>query len=325
MKSLMETSPTHPIAALLRSPECVQAGAWMEGYLRVHGEVAASQPVKTPAGMPDRFSDVPIPSWPFVGAPEESRSIWTGFVEAGLLQPMGRDVFRATESGRRLLPCFPLTHLRNEERLMERFPRLCAAVRGKRVLDAGCGVGTYSFFLKSVGPRSLIALEYGDERIMVARELAGLLGEELVYLRGSVEQLPLADGSIDFIFCRVVIPLVHHERTIAEFARVLSPGGAAMVMLHRPAYYWRMLARVGLSRSHRKSMVSGVFGLLSGAIFDVSGRQPRWRVLGRQFYLSYERHGSFVRLVRRYGLQLDEWEGGAVKPYAWISKPRVTG
>ena len=44
-------------------------------------------------------------------------------------------------------------------------------------------------------------------------------------LEGTIEELPLADASADWIWCRDVLVHVDVERGLAECARVLKPGG----------------------------------------------------------------------------------------------------
>ena len=46
-------------------------------------------------------------------------------------------------------------------------------------------------------------------------------------LEGTAEELPFDDGEVDWIWCRDVLSHVDVPRTLAEFARVLRPGGAA--------------------------------------------------------------------------------------------------
>jgi len=53
-------------------------------------------------------------------------------------------------------------------------------------------------------------------------------------LEASAEALPFEDGSVDWIWCRDVLVHVDVPRALAEFARVLRPGGAAVVYVTLP-------------------------------------------------------------------------------------------
>jgi SAM-dependent methyltransferase len=53
-------------------------------------------------------------------------------------------------------------------------------------------------------------------------------------LEATAEKLPFADGSVDWIWCRDVLVHADVRRALAEFARVLRPGGAAVVYVTLP-------------------------------------------------------------------------------------------
>lgn len=54
-------------------------------------------------------------------------------------------------------------------------------------------------------------------------------------LGGTAEQVPLADASVDGVFVAEAFHWFAHERALAEFARVLRPRGALVLMWNRPA------------------------------------------------------------------------------------------
>lgn len=53
-------------------------------------------------------------------------------------------------------------------------------------------------------------------------------------LKGTAEELPFEDGSVDWIWCRDVLVHVDVPRALAEFARVLRPGGAVVAYVTLP-------------------------------------------------------------------------------------------
>jgi SAM-dependent methyltransferase len=57
------------------------------------------------------------------------------------------------------------------------------------------------------------------------------LGDRVEVVEGMIEQLPLEDGSVDWIWCRDVLVHVDARRGLAECARVLRPGGAMVAHL----------------------------------------------------------------------------------------------
>ena len=66
-----------------------------------------------------------------------------------------------------------------------------------------------------------------DEMLDLARRNAGEAGVENVeFIKGAIEELPLPDGSVDVVISNCVINLAGDKpRVLAEAARVLRPGG----------------------------------------------------------------------------------------------------
>jgi arsenite methyltransferase len=100
---------------------------------------------------------------------------------------------------------------------------------GETVLDLGSGAGADVLIsARRVGPTgTAIGLDMTDEMLGLARMNALEAGVDNVeFLRGYIEDIPLADGSVDVIISNCVINLAADKRqVIAEAARVLRPGG----------------------------------------------------------------------------------------------------
>jgi SAM-dependent methyltransferase len=54
-------------------------------------------------------------------------------------------------------------------------------------------------------------------------------------LAGAAEALPVAAASVDAVYVAEAFHWFDHRRAVAEFARVLRPGGAVVLMWNRPA------------------------------------------------------------------------------------------
>ncbi len=307
------------LRGLLDDPALVQAGAWLSGYFKFQPDAPVSLPIPV-AGVQDRCTDVRTPDWPYGTNGDASRRALARFAEAGLLQG-SCETYRQTDQGKKALSLFSLYHLRNAENLAVRFPQLSAAVSGKRVLDAGCGLAAYTLLLHRMGARAVFALDYSEDHVNLSRWIARCLnGDGIHFLRGSVEGLPLPAAAVDLVFCRVVLSLVHHGRTVSEFARVLAPGGRALLMMHGPSFFWHHLWAGLRSRRFSNAFV-GLAGLLGGLAFDLAGKEPLWKGRNRSFYMGYERRKPFQRLLDRNGLIMESWENGEPKPYVWVRKP----
>jgi 2-polyprenyl-3-methyl-5-hydroxy-6-metoxy-1,4-benzoquinol methylase len=100
---------------------------------------------------------------------------------------------------------------------------------GEVVLDLGSGGGIDVLLsARRVGPAGkAYGLDMTDEMLSLARENqrnAGLTNVE--FLEGEIENIPLADNSVDVIISNCVINLsADKDRVFAEAFRVLKPGG----------------------------------------------------------------------------------------------------
>ena len=100
---------------------------------------------------------------------------------------------------------------------------------GETVLDLGSGAGADVLIsARRVGPSGkAIGLDMTDEMLELARANAAEAGVENVeFVNGYIEQLPLPDASVDVVISNCVINLsADKPRVIREAARVLRPGG----------------------------------------------------------------------------------------------------
>ncbi len=133
--------------------------------------------------------------------------------------------------------------------------RHCPAQARGDVLDAGCGTGGFTQWLRdSYHPRRLAALDVSEEALRRCRE-RGL--RELHH--GPVEELPFPDASFDLVLSLNVI--YHREvrddlAALREMARVLAPGGC--LLLNLPALEFLRGGHdlaVGGARRYRRSQI----------------------------------------------------------------------
>ena len=109
-------------------------------------------------------------------------------------------------------------------------PTALAALReGETVLDLGSGGGIDVLLsAKRVGPTGkAYGLDMTDEMLALANENKRRAGAENVeFLKGEIEQIPLPDASVDVIISNCVINLSGDKRKVLREAfRVLKPGG----------------------------------------------------------------------------------------------------
>jgi arsenite methyltransferase len=100
---------------------------------------------------------------------------------------------------------------------------------GQTVLDLGSGAGADVLIsARRVGPSgTAIGLDMTDEMLALARANAAAAGVANVeFVKGYIEDIPLADDAVDVVISNCVINLSGDKATvIREAARVLRPGG----------------------------------------------------------------------------------------------------
>jgi len=113
-------------------------------------------------------------------------------------------------------------------------PSALAQLRpGETVLDLGSGGGIDVLLsARKVGPTGkAYGLDMTDEMLALARENQRRSSiENVEFLKGAIENIPLPDNSVDVIISNCVINLsADKDRVLAEAFRVLRPGGRLAV------------------------------------------------------------------------------------------------
>ncbi len=132
---------------------------------------------------------------------------------------------------------------------------------GETVLDLGSGGGIDVLLsAKRVGPTGkAYGLDMTDDMLALARENQRQAGVENVeFLKGEIENIPLPDSSVDVIISNCVINLsADKDRVMREAFRVLKPGGRFAVS--------DVVARGEVPDAVRQSMMLWV-GCIAGAL-----------------------------------------------------------
>lgn len=96
-----------------------------------------------------------------------------------------------------------------------------------RVLELGCGAGTYVRYLCQLGHRA-IGVDYAVPSLV--RAVARDPGHSGKYVAADGYELPFREGSFDLVLCIGVLQaLGEPERFLREVARALKPGGLLVV------------------------------------------------------------------------------------------------
>ena len=114
--------------------------------------------------------------------------------------------------------------------------RRCGFAGLGHVLDAGCGFGQWSLALAGLN-RQVSAVDSAGERLMATTRFAAAQGVgNLAIQRAEMHDLPFTAETFDAVFCYQVLQYLPWREALAEFARVLKPGG--LIYLNASGIGW---------------------------------------------------------------------------------------
>jgi len=114
-------------------------------------------------------------------------------------------------------------------------------LRGKKVLELGCGPGGTAVIFAQRGAEVLamdISQDQVEKTIQMARSYN--VGDRVRVAVMGAENLACRSETFDFVFSKSVLVLTDHEAVAAESARVLKPNGKAIFLenlKHHPLVY----------------------------------------------------------------------------------------
>jgi SAM-dependent methyltransferase len=120
--------------------------------------------------------------------------------------------------------------------------------RGKRVIDVGCGDGTYTVELfDRGGPASIYAFDPAPKAIDIARKKAG--GMDITFEVNIAYDIPCKDNSFDIAHVRNVL---HHMDRPADALREVLRVASTIVVLEPNGYNLGLKLIEKLSKYHRE-------------------------------------------------------------------------
>jgi len=106
------------------------------------------------------------------------------------------------------------------------------------LLDAGCGQGkSFRHLRQTFAPQRLIGVDADPHSLELSAEEAARQGFDVELIGSDCATLNVADASVDLLFCHQTFHhLVEQEKALAEFYRVLKPGGYLLFAESTEAY-----------------------------------------------------------------------------------------
>jgi malonyl-CoA O-methyltransferase len=120
----------------------------------------------------------------------------------------------------------------------------------RRILDAGSGPPRRALS-KRYPQAEVVALDFSLSMLPKAGFFSRVLGSRLLCVCGDLEQLPLAEGSIDLIWSNLALHWLDDPlAAFKEFRRVLSPQGLLMFSTLGPDSLKELRSAAGAARVH---------------------------------------------------------------------------
>jgi ubiquinone/menaquinone biosynthesis C-methylase UbiE len=120
--------------------------------------------------------------------------------------------------------------------LMPRMLAMLGDVRGKAILDLGCGEGGYARELARRGAR-LTAVDGSERLIAIARARAGGM-RDIAFVHANASALTaIPSASIDIVVAAMsLMDVEDYDGAIAEVCRVLTDGGELVMSITHPCF-----------------------------------------------------------------------------------------
>jgi SAM-dependent methyltransferase len=164
--------------------------------------------------------------------------------------------------------------------------RVLGDVRGRDVLELGCGAAQWSIALAAAGAR-VTALDNSARQLDHARELMAAADVEFPLVHASAETTPFADASFDIVFCDYgAMTFADPRATVPEAARLLRPGAQFAFSTHTPIV--ELTWPAGAERPG-EALVQDYWGMCA---IEEPGEATSFQIP----------YGDWIRLFRRHGL-----------------------
>ncbi len=159
--------------------------------------------------------------------------------------------------------------------------------RYERVLDVGCGFGhSFAELSRRFSPQLIVGMDMDPDLQQRAGTQARACASPVELHAGNASRMPWPDNHFDMVFCHQTFHhIVAQEEAMAEFFRVLKPGGVLL-----------------FAESTRKYIHSLPIRVLFRHPMDVQRTAP-----------------EYIAMVRRAGFELPD--SRVSLPYLWWSRP----
>jgi len=176
--------------------------------------------------------------------------------------------------------------------LFEKNNQSLSILKGKNVLDMGCGSGRFTIALAQLGAKMVTGIDLGKTGIMIGRKVSESLNlKNIKFLEGNVTSLPFENNSFDFVFSKGVL---HHtgdlEKGLDEYNRVLKKDGMGFLYLYGSGgLFWN--SRIKMREVMKLIPINYTINIL-----NILGMPSKRYVFTDSWYVPIEEHVERQRL-----------------------------
>ena len=154
------------------------------------------------------------------------------------------------------------------------------------VLEGGCGLAKFLFFLREKGYKNLIGVDFTEKPLQLIKEQ----DPSIIVKNGDVNDLPITDNSINMYLSMGVIEHFEEgpEQSLNEAMRVLKKNGILIVAVPYQNLYRGTI---------RKYVTMPILKILV----------PSFRNKNRVFYQYYYSKMDMIKYIRRAGFEIIDW------------------
>jgi SAM-dependent methyltransferase len=108
-------------------------------------------------------------------------------------------------------------------------------LRGRKVLDLGCGYGWFCRWAREAGAAEVLGIDVSGK--MLARARADTVDAAISYQRADLEGVELPQGAFDLVYSSLAVHYIEDMgRLMAQVYRSLVPGGSLVFSTEHPIF-----------------------------------------------------------------------------------------
>jgi ubiquinone/menaquinone biosynthesis C-methylase UbiE len=175
------------------------------------------------------------------------------------------------------------------------------------VLDLGCGNGRHSRIVDQFHPRLLIDLDIDlgglDQLKRKNPPDSSQHPSNCIYVCADALKLPFPNLVFDRAICSLVLYFLPFQTALAEFNRIMKPGGKAYVRV--PMLSWTRAIDVLRYKNDLRGAIFCACQVFSGFCYAITGYQFPSLVIRKEKWACYISHKRFEEAILRAGFQIE--------------------